>query len=321
MVSVIIPVYNREKYIEECLRSVLAQTYQDFEIIIVDDGSTDGTAQICRKMAAEDARIKVLLGEHKGVSAARNMALDTASGEYVFFLDSDDIIHNALLATLVSAMNESGAEMGGTDVVHVSEASWEKAQTLSKEINAVNETRLLSHEAALDTSFTGKTPLSCVGGVMIRRDLIGSTRFRTDLYIGEDYFFIYENLIKGARCVYTQKKWYYVRHHRDNSSWDYSFRGFMSRFNRRELVWKSEEQFGRQVYADIQKRDAFSSFTTCIRKHKPYSEDSKKMRQVLRQYRKEIFPALPAQSKFFCGMFCTFPATALALLRLKDKLK
>lgn len=321
MVSVIIPVYNREKYIEECLRSVLAQSYRDIEIVLVDDGSTDNTADICRRMAVEDHRIRILTGEHKGVSAARNMALDAAGGEYVFFLDSDDVIHPSLLEILASAMDAASAEMGGTDVIHVAEKNWSEIHNISPDQIVAGKTILRTHEEALDSVLTGKSPLSCIGGVMIRRNFIGDTRFRTDLYIGEDYYFIYENFVKGASCVFTTEKYYYVRLHAGNCSWDYSFRGFQTRFLRRELVWKREETFGRKKYADIQKRDAFSSFTTCIRRHKPYSEDSRKMRQMLRQYRKEIMPALPAQSKFLCTMFCSLPATALLLLRLKDKLK
>lgn len=100
-VSVIISVYNRENYIEECLLSVLEQSHKDFEIVLVDDGSTDNTLAICEALAEKEPRIKIIKGEHKGVSAARNLALDNAIGEYLFFLDSDDTIHPLLLEALV----------------------------------------------------------------------------------------------------------------------------------------------------------------------------------------------------------------------------
>ncbi len=319
MVSVIIPVYNREKYIEECLRSVLAQSYQDFEIILVDDGSTDNTGSICSKMAADDARIKVFAGEHKGVSAARNIALDAATGEYVFFLDSDDIIHPMLLETLVIALETGNADMATTKTKKYRENNWNSIQY--GDTSSLGHTFRHSHGDTLAALFGGDAHLSLLIGTMIRTDYIANTRFKTNLFIGEDYFFLYENLVKGTACFFLEEVWYYQRLHQNNTSWNYDYNAFWSRFYRRELVWKSEERFGRKQYADIQKRDAFASFTTCIRKHKPYSEDSKKMCQVLRKYRKEIMRALPVQSKFFYGMFCFFPATALALLRLKDKLK
>ena len=105
-VSVIIPVYNREQYVEECIQSLQKQTHQNMEIILIDDGSSDNTVQICSRMATEDPRILLLTMEHGGVSAARNKGLDTAKGKYIFFLDSDDVIHPLLLETLVEGMEK-----------------------------------------------------------------------------------------------------------------------------------------------------------------------------------------------------------------------
>ncbi|HAS37211.1 MAG TPA: glycosyltransferase family 2 protein, partial [Ruminococcaceae bacterium] len=93
LVSIIIPVYNLEKYIKHCLESVVNQTYKELEIICIDDGSTDGSAEIIKSMAENDPRIKYIYQENAGVSAARNKGLDTATGEYVMFVDGDDYIH------------------------------------------------------------------------------------------------------------------------------------------------------------------------------------------------------------------------------------
>ncbi len=92
LISVIIPVYNVEKYLRRCLDSVIAQTYQNFEIICVDDGSIDDSGKICDQYAVRDARIKVIHQENQGPSAARNRGLDAAEGEYIAFVDSDDYI-------------------------------------------------------------------------------------------------------------------------------------------------------------------------------------------------------------------------------------
>ena len=92
MISVIIPVYNVEKYLRRCLDSVIAQTYQNLEIICVDDGSIDDSGKICDQYAVRDARIKVIHQENQGLSAARNRGLDAAEGEYIAFVDSDDYI-------------------------------------------------------------------------------------------------------------------------------------------------------------------------------------------------------------------------------------
>lgn len=101
-ISIIIPVYNTEKYIERCLQSVLAQTYQQFEIIIVDDGSTDGSIEICKKYALKISKIKIVQIKNSGQSVARNVGIKNASGDYICFVDSDDWIDCFLLEKAVS---------------------------------------------------------------------------------------------------------------------------------------------------------------------------------------------------------------------------
>lgn len=297
MVSLIIPVYNRQDVIEECIQSVFSQTYQNIEIVLIDDGSSDNTLSVCQCLAGQDGRIKLLQTEHVGVSAARNKAIDAASGEYLFFLDSDDVIYPLLLETLVHAMVQTGAEMAGTRVLNVSETRWDKVQAKITEAPVPTESFLQSHQEALDSLFHGTSVLRPMGGTMVRRSLVRETRFRPDLYIGEDFYFLYENLIKGASCAGIKDPWYYARMHKNNSSWDYSFSGFWTRFFRRELVWKSEESFGRTDHANTEKRNAFGCFLMCYRKNTPYSTDSKKMRKVLRDYQKILFPAQTPKAK------------------------
>lgn len=96
LITFIVPVYNAEKYLTECLESILKQTDPDFEIILVDDGSTDGSADICDRYERNNGKIKVLHTENHGVGHARNMAIDLASGKYILFVDSDDVIHPQL---------------------------------------------------------------------------------------------------------------------------------------------------------------------------------------------------------------------------------
>lgn len=91
-VSVIIPVYNAEKYLRKCLDSVLAQSFADFEVLLINDGSTDGSGKICDDYAQKDARVKVFHKENGGVSSARNLGLDNATGDWIVFVDSDDYV-------------------------------------------------------------------------------------------------------------------------------------------------------------------------------------------------------------------------------------
>ena len=110
-ISVIIPVYNAEKYISDCLESVVRQTYKNLEILLVDDGSKDGSAGICLEWCKKDARIRLLQKENGGVSSARNLGLQEASGEYVTFVDADDWIGERMLERLWACIESDKSEL------------------------------------------------------------------------------------------------------------------------------------------------------------------------------------------------------------------
>ncbi|MCQ2471871.1 MAG: glycosyltransferase [Clostridia bacterium] len=110
-VSVIIPTYNYEKYIDKCVSSVVEQTLRDIEIILVDDGSTDDTPKICDKWTEKDSRIKVIHKKNGGAASARNAGIAVASGKYVCFFDSDDTISDNMLESLWKKLNETGADI------------------------------------------------------------------------------------------------------------------------------------------------------------------------------------------------------------------
>ena len=109
-VSVVIPVYNVEKYLRECVDSVLIQSYTDLEIILVDDGATDSSGKICDEYVATDKRVKVIHKENGGLSSARNIGLDSSTGQYVYFLDSDDYIEPNTIKVLINTIRESEAD-------------------------------------------------------------------------------------------------------------------------------------------------------------------------------------------------------------------
>lgn len=120
MVSVIVPVYNAESTLEACVGSILAQTFQDMEVILVDDGSTDGSAALLAKLAEDDSRVKVVTKPNGGVSSARNAGLDVASGTWISFVDSDDTLPKDSIARLLGASFDDPdlwLSVGGFDVV------------------------------------------------------------------------------------------------------------------------------------------------------------------------------------------------------------
>ena len=104
-ISVIVPVYNTEKYLHRCIDSILAQTFTDFELLLIDDGSTDNSGTICDEYATKDSRVRVFHKKNGGVSSARNLGVDNAKGEWVTFVDSDDCVPQNGSALLYEAIS------------------------------------------------------------------------------------------------------------------------------------------------------------------------------------------------------------------------
>lgn len=120
MISIIVPVYKVEPYLRRCVDSILAQTYTDFELILVDDGSPDNCGAICDEYAAKDSRIRVIHQENGGLSAARNAGLDVAAGEYITFVDSDDLLLDTYLEMLFDTIHTKGADISVCDIIKFS---------------------------------------------------------------------------------------------------------------------------------------------------------------------------------------------------------
>ncbi len=316
LISIIIPVLNRQDEIAECIRSVYAQSYENWEILVIDNGSTDRTIEICQGLATKEPRIR-LINAPRGVSSARNAGIDAAKGDYLFFLDSDDVIHPSLLETLLVTMVGNHADIAGTTRINIPQTQWCAFAEKPRTHKGIGQTQFLTNEQALQEIFRYTTPLNIIGGVMMPRCLVAETRFRQDLHIGEDFFFMYENLIKGPDAIFVTPKWYYARIHSNNLSWDYSFEGFRSRFDRRKLVWLSEESLGRVGNAKLQKHDALDVYLRCIKHHGAVNQDTAKMQTVMKAHKKELLPGLSAKQKLLFGLSVHFPKLYLRLFGKK----
>ena len=126
LISVIVPVYNAAPYLGRCLDSILGGTHEELEVILVDDGSTDGSGEICDTYAVRDPRVRVLHNEKAGVAATRNSGLDNAKGEFISFVDSDDYVHPETFEKLYQAIEESGASMSVCSYIYVDEGAGKK---------------------------------------------------------------------------------------------------------------------------------------------------------------------------------------------------
>lgn len=118
MISIIVPVYNVEKTLELCVKSILNQTYKDFELLLIDDGSTDKSSMICDSFTNVDSRIKVYHKQNEGLSETRNFGIKHSVGDYILFIDSDDFIHKDFCKSLISLKDSYNAQIISSDIVH-----------------------------------------------------------------------------------------------------------------------------------------------------------------------------------------------------------
>lgn len=214
-VSVIVPVYNKQIYLPELFRNLKEQTYMDFECIMVDDGSTDGSGNCCDELAYGDKRFKIFHIENGGVSRARNFALDYVSGKYVTFVDADDCIHPDYLKNLYECISENQVDMVIESLVKV----WEDSERQEKiNVPYVGEYKLeeIIRTFAKDQLATGIYGFCC--GKMFSFKLIGNLRFNESIRLAEDLDFYISLYPKIKNIYFSNKGYYYYLQAAENSS-------------------------------------------------------------------------------------------------------
>lgn len=177
-VSIIVPVYKAEKYLHRCVDSILAQTFTDWECILVDDGSPDGSGAICDEYAQKDARIRIIHKENGGVSSARNMALGIITGKWLTFVDSDDCLYPNAFAYLFLP-----AEQNNLDMVQCHfNRDYKEGQVVADVTNILSASQYADSE----------NYLTCVWGTLFKTSIIQehSLRFNEEIRLGEDQIFL-----------------------------------------------------------------------------------------------------------------------------------
>lgn len=207
-ISVIVPVYNVEKYLNRCIKSIVNQTYRDLEIIIVNDGSTDHCGEICDKWREKDKRIKVIHKENGGLSDARNTGMKVATGNYIAFVDSDDWIEPLMYETLMKVLiaNKSDIVSCGFRKVQKEEPRKESSEHQLIQYDA---------ESALEAMITEKGMHQVVWNKLYKRELVEEILFEKGKY-NEDEFWSYQ-VIGRVKKVTAIKNIYYNYFQRDNS--------------------------------------------------------------------------------------------------------
>lgn len=218
LISVIVPVYNVKPYLKRCLNSILEQTYTNFELILVNDGSNDGSAFILEEYAKKDNRIRIIHQENMGVSAARNRAIDEAKGDYVTFIDSDDFVEDFYLEHLYQAAISTGSDIAATNFssfneerqsflfYHNKESYFQKIYSVQEWMDLEGDTKNNMHLA-----FTF-SPLK-----LFKRDLFGDIRYPVGR-LREDDATIYKLYLKANQIHFTNEGAYYYSQRADGLS-------------------------------------------------------------------------------------------------------
>lgn len=208
LVSIVIPVYNVKQYLNKCIESVINQSYTNIQIILVDDGSTDGSAELCDIQSKLDSRIEVIHKPNGGLSDARNAGIDRSKGDWICFIDSDDFVSTDYVGRMLDVAIQNNAEIAICDPVHVFESG---DAVFTKE----KKTKVYANTDAIKEMWYQRSFLFSAWAKIYRRDLFNKNRFTKGI-IYEDVDIMHEVFILASKIVYIDAKLYaYV--HREGS--------------------------------------------------------------------------------------------------------
>ena len=242
MISVIVPLYNAKKYLHRCIDSILAQTFTDFELLLVDDGSTDSSDAICDEYAEKDSRVRVFHKKNGGVSSARNLGLVNTKGEYVMFVDSDDYMLPTMCELMLRTIENKSADLVVCGTTETGGGFWRPRfdEDFSKEQLKERFVSLLHTEL-----------LSPPWNKIYKKVKIGNLRFREDISFGEDLLFNIQYLDICNKISFIKESPYY--HEKGNTT------SLVVNFNQMRLydiekVWNVIEEFS------IEKKNLYNKY-------------------------------------------------------------
>ncbi len=241
-ISVIIPVYKAEKYLNRCIDSVLAQTFSDFELILVNDGSPDNCGAICDNYAQSDSRIRVIHQQNSGQAAARNNGFANSRGEWIHFVDSDDLIHPQILEFLYKAVTKSNSLISMCNMM--------ESDSLPKDFLNIKTFEAQDLHITEDTLFdlwgSGEKYYWVVWGKLIHRDIIEKFPF-SEGRIYEDNAIVFRWLIEAEKISIVPLEFYFYQINLDGTT--------KSEFSIKKLdeLWSLEEQLKYYKETNMQK--------------------------------------------------------------------
>ena len=286
-ISVIVPVYNVEAYLERCVESILQQTYTHFELILINDGSTDSSGQICDHLASQYENIKVYHIENAGVSNARNMGIQLATGSWVTFIDSDDFVTQDYLATLASAVEGVNVGFVIAPLHHI------KNGIVTDLPSHSGKTELWSTEETMkELLMTTRTSFFPVAK-LFKRDLLADEKFNTNYHLAEDALFLTELLLKTrCSCVFIDKPVYYYDHREGSATTSVNQHVFDTIEVYQQIIAQVSQAFPNLKY-ELINRECWSYITVydkiIFTSREEYQKEKAELRTWIVQHRREIW--------------------------------
>lgn len=297
LISVIVPVYNVSEYLPRCLDSIINQTYRNLEIILVDDGSTDNSGQICDEYAKKDNRIIVIHKENGGVSSARNQGIDKATGEYIGFVDSDDVVEENMYSILIDNAENKNVEISCCQI---------QTKSVDGSISNIDtfESKVFKKQEIIEGFFSNQRIRGFIVSPcnkIIKKNIIGSLRFK-NYALAEDFLFIFEVLNNCQYVHYDSTVGYYYLH-RENSAMTSKFSE--KRFDYIYAIEEIAQHAMKQYDISIQNKANFWVFEQVLvnyrsmiinKMQKNYPDKSNEYRKYLKENR-SLFKRLNGKRK------------------------
>lgn len=258
-ISVIVPVYNAGQYLEPLINSICNQTWKNLELILVDDGSTDGSGEVCDTAAVEDPRVRVIHKINAGQSAARNTGLEVARGDVIAFADHDDLLHPRAYEYMLGAMEKLNTSVCICDFLNVQQSDIEGICFSEK----IPEVTLMECPEWIHDIFrpSWRTP---IWNKLYRREVLEDIRFG-DLRLGEDNLVSYQVIKKARRAAFVHETLYFQRMHGDNFEYT-GIRYFTDLLRAKEMILQDSKQTFPEEHSHFRKLFLYE----CIRIHNAY---------------------------------------------------
>ena len=244
LISVIVPVFNTAAYLNLCLDSILNQTYDNLEILLIDDGSTDGSSDLCDEYALHDPRVTVLHLANAGVSAARNTGIEMASGKYLSFIDSDDIIHPRFFELMTALIADRD----------IAECGFVKFSDESPEFTCKDSAEIIKAATVVSSRERRRVVLQkgcSVWRFLFKKEKIKDLRFNTELKQAEDTLFAYESLLRCGPVVKIDEPLYGYRQRDGSAVSTIDSSGYLDRARAERYMVDQES-----ILSESSKRDA-----------------------------------------------------------------